>query len=138
MGLLPKQSVLEMDQDRGTGRVRQGGGGVDVVVVSVRADDGLEPPVPDGLGDGSGIVCRVYDDHFFVIAHDPDIVVHLPCAAVQTEGAGRDEVLDARAAARHRVTTERSTSPLCIRAKASSTSSRAMVSDTNASRSRRP
>src|SRR5690606_34213399 len=65
----------------------------------------------------------------------PDVVVDLPAAAVQFEHPGRDHLLDGEP---HSSTTDRSTSPRATFEKAASTSSRPMVSDTKASRSRRP
>src|SRR5690606_40342358 len=91
------------------------GGGVDVVVVRVRAHDRDEGPVPDRLEDRGGLVPGVQDDALAVVADDPDVVVDLPRATVELEGAGGDDLVDARG---HRITTERRTSPACILVKA--------------------
>ena len=98
--------------------------------------DGDDPAVPDGVEDGRRVVRRVDDEHLVVVADQPDVVVDVPLAAVEGEGARRDDLLDA---GRHQsTTTERRTSPRCIFSNASSTSPSPMVSETNPSRSNRP
>src|SRR5690606_5998381 len=102
----------------------------DVVVVAVRAQDRADVPVAHGGGDGVGVVGGVDDEHLLVVTDQPDIVVDVPGAAVEREGPGGDHPVDARA---HQTTTERSTLPAPMAAKAASTSSIPMRSVTNRS-----
>src|SRR5690606_22810008 len=135
-GLLPQLQVVGVQPDGGAGAVGEGGRGVDVVVVGVGAHDGRQPPLPHRLGDGVGVVGGVDDDRLVVVADDPHVVVDVPGAAVEAELSGGDEPFDA--GGHHSTTTERSTSPRCMRSKAFSTSSSPTVSVTNAARSSRP
>ncbi len=127
-----------MQQDRRAGALGERGGGVDVVVVGVGGDDGEQPASAERRLDRRGVVGRVDHHGLGVVADDPDVVLHLPAAAVEFEGAGGDEPVDPEVAGAHRTTTERSTSPWCMRSNACSTASSSMVSLTNAPRSRRP
>jgi hypothetical protein len=83
--LLPQEPVVQVEQDGCSGPVGQGGGGVDVVVVGVRAYDGDDAACTDGGGDLRVVVCRVDHDDLVGVAEDPDVVVDLPCSAVQGE-----------------------------------------------------
>ena len=94
------------------------------VVVGVSAHDRLHPPVAHDGHDPLDRVLRVDHHALGIVADHPDVVVDL-------EGLPVDP-------SRHRTTTERSTSPWCIRSKAASTSSSLISSVTNASRSSRP
>jgi hypothetical protein len=54
-----------------------------MVIVRVGEEDGQDLPAAD-LIDDRGCVVRGIDDHAFVIvAHDPDVVLHVPGAAVE-------------------------------------------------------
>ena len=116
----------------------------DVVVVGVGAHDRLDPPLPDDREDRLDVVGGVDDHALRVVADHPHVVVDVEGLAVEGEGAAGDGVVDAARRAggaqcsRHRITTERSTSPWCIFSNAASTSSSPISSDTNASRSSRP
>ncbi len=82
----------------------------------------LRPPttVEDGVDRVRGV-----DHHALVVVPDhPDVVVDVEGLAVEAERPADDGVVDPRVVARHqRMTTERSTSPSCIRSNAASTSS---------------
>ena len=67
----------------------------------------------DGLRDRGGVVGGVDHDDLALVADDPDVVVHVPGAAVEGELPGGDEPFDPSAAIRA-PPTERSTSPWCI------------------------
>ena len=73
---------------------------------------------PTAAAIGVGVVRGVDDDALVVVADQPDVVLDLPGAAVEAEGARRDDLLDRalprRHELRHSTTTERSTSPRCI------------------------
>ena len=87
----------------------------------------------DRLDDRAGVVRGVDDDDLVVVADHPDVVVDVPGAAVEAERARGDDAWSiAQARPAHSTTTERSTSPSCILSNASSTSSSAIVSVTNA------
>ena len=132
----PEHEVVRVQSDLG---VLGGGdldGGVDVVVVAVGQDDGHHAPLAHPGQDGLRVVGRVDDQHLVLVADEPDVVLDLPLAAVESEGAGRDDSLDA--SGHQRTTTERRTPPWCIFSKAASTSVRPIVSDTKPSRSNRP
>src|SRR3954447_3198328 len=129
-----------MQQDRRTEPPAQVRRDIDVVVVGVRAAD-CDDATPGHCGfDRGGVMRSIEDQHLLVIPEQPDVVVHVPAAAVEVEGPGGHELFDAdgHVAAPEISTTERSTSPRCILAKASSTSSSEMISETKASRSNRP
>jgi hypothetical protein len=64
-----------------------------VVIVGVRAQDGGQPPRPDRSHDRIRVVRGVDDHALGLVAQQPDVVVHLPGAAVQGEGARGDEVI---------------------------------------------
>ena len=74
-----------MDPDRSAELVGERAGGVDVVVVAVRRDDGDSSPVPHGRGDGSVVVSRVDDEHLGVVPDDPDVVLDLEVLTVERE-----------------------------------------------------
>ena len=63
----------------------------DVVVVGVGQQNLLHGAACDGAGDLVNVVGGVNDDHGGVIADNPDVVVNIPAAAVQREGAGGDD-----------------------------------------------
>ena len=135
MGELPQRSVVGVQQDRGDRRLAQRRRDPDVVVVGVSADDRLDLAVAD---DGEDVVDRVRgvdDDALRVVTDHPHVVVDVEGLTVEREGAARDGVIDAQHQNR---TTERSTLPPCILSNAASTSSIAISSVTNASRSSRP
>ena len=83
VGEAPQRQVVGVQQDRRAGGVGQGGGGADVVVVGVGADDGAQGAAADGLGDRLGVVCGVDDEDLDVVADDPHVVLHVPGAAVE-------------------------------------------------------
>src|SRR5690606_24861899 len=89
--LLPEHLVVGVQPDRRAGAAGQVGGGVDVVVVRVRADDGphLAPAHP--LGDGLRVVRGVDDDDLAGVGDLPDVVVDAPRAAVARHGCGRHD-----------------------------------------------
>ena len=138
----PQHGVVGVQQDRRIDGLGQGHGHVDVVVVAVGADDGAHPAVADSGGDGFVVMGGVDHHHLLVVADEPDVVVDLEVAAIEREDATGDDAIDPgrhqRAAFWSSTTTERSTSPRSMRWKAYSTSSRAMVSVTDRSRSSRP
>jgi len=69
----------------------------DVVVVGVRQQDVGEAAVTDELEDRAGVVRGVDDDALRVVADHPDVVLDLPRAAVEAEGARGRRVVDADA-----------------------------------------
>ena len=132
----PQHGVARIQQ---YGRVQVGAqlrGDGDVVVVAMSAHHGDDVAAGHGILDCLGVVGGVDDDHLGVVADDPDVVVDVPTAAVEREGAVGDDALNT--AVHHSTTTDRSTSPACILWNASSTPSRPMRSETNLSRGRRP
>ena len=90
----PQRGIGWMQPDRRPGQIGQRRRRVDVVVVPVRAQDGVHPATADRGLDRVGVVRGVDDDHFLVVAHQPDVVVDVPGAAVQAERAGGDDLLD--------------------------------------------
>ena len=71
-------------------RLGQFGGDGDVVVVSVRAHHRDHMPSADGHDDRARVVGGVEDHHLRVVTDQPDVVVDFPTAAVEFEGAVRD------------------------------------------------
>ncbi len=57
--------------------------GVDVIVVSVSANDRLQLAVADGADDGFVVVCTIEHDTFTVVADDPNIVVDVEVFAIK-------------------------------------------------------
>jgi len=96
VGLIPELAVGGVQPDGRVGGLGQGGGGVDVVVVGVGAQDGGEPPGPDGGQDRVRVVRGVDHHAFGVVAEHPDVVVNVPGAAVKGERAGRDEMVQGK------------------------------------------
>ena len=156
--LVPQHAVRRVEVCRGTGVRHQFRHGVDVVVVAMRAEDSQDVPVADDRQDRHGFVRGIDDETLVVVTDDPDVVVNLPRAAVELEDPGGHDAFDADATRRDgedgmgvghaaylfvsggqsRTTTERSTSPSCILAKAASTSPMPIFSVTKAPRSKRP
>ena len=93
VGPIPELAVGRMQPDRRAGGLGQGGGGVNVVIMGVGAQDGGEPARPDGGQDRVGVVRGVDNHAFGVVAKHPDVVVHVPGSPVEGEGAGRDEMV---------------------------------------------
>ena len=104
MGELPQRPVVGVQQDRRDDALPQRRGDPHVVVVGVRADDRLDPAVPDDRHDALDVVGRVDDHALHVVADHPDVVVDVMSLPVQGERALRDPVVDARPGA-HRITT---------------------------------
>src|SRR5690606_17831909 len=119
---------------------RQLGRDGDVVIVCVGAQDALHLAATHRVHDGGGVVGGVDDVNLVVVAHDPDVVVHLPLPAVEGEDSGGDYVFYLQVMMCHvyNSTTDRRTSPAFMVLKASSTSSRPMRSETNLSNGKRP
>ncbi len=90
----PQRQVVRVQQDRGPGAGGQLGGGVDVVVVRVRAHDRGQPAAAERALDRVRVVRGVDHQRLGVVTDDPDVVVHLPLAAVQREDARGDEPFD--------------------------------------------
>src|ERR1700677_782487 len=132
MGQVPQRQIGRVEQDRRSGTGGQVGGGADVIVVRVGADDRSHGPVTNGLCDRGSVMRGVDHDDLGGVTDDPDVVVDVPGASVEGEGARREEVLD------HKITTERSTSPRRIASNASVIPSRLIVSLTKASSASRP
>ena len=142
---LPQHGVGGVQQHRRVEVRAELRGDGDVIVVAVGAHHRHHVPTADRVLDGLCVVGRVDDDHLGVIPDQPDVVVHLPAAAVECEGPVGHHAGDAvptlgvhRGICVHHTTTERSTSPECILWNASSTPSRGMRSETNFSSGRRP
>ncbi len=139
MYVVPQHPVVGVQGDRCAGGLGQIDGGVDVVVVPVGTYDLAHPAVADRLQDGAGIVSGVDHHHrpaLLAVTDQPDVVLDLEVAAVEGEDARGAHPLDAQA--QGNTTTERRTSPRSILANASSTWSRATVSETKPSRSNFP
>ena len=133
--LLPQQLVVRVQENRRFELHCEFWRHGDVVVVRVRTEDRDDVAIADGIDDRLRGVRRIDDEYLGVVADEPDVVVDVPAAAVETELSGRDNPVDARA---HSTTTERSTSPRCMVANASSTWSSLTRSLTNFSSGRRP
>ena len=133
--LLPKDLVVGVQENRRFELLSELWRPGDVVIVRVCAEDRDDVAAADGLDDRLCGVRRIDDEHFDVVADEPDVVVYVPAAAVETELPRRDDAVDAWA---HSTTTERSTSPRCIVSNASSIWSNLMRSLTNFSSGRRP
>ena len=82
------------EHGRAAGRTRQRVGGVDVVVVPVRAQDRPDRSVADGSDDRRGIVRRIDDEDLVIVTDEPDVVLDVEVLAVEREDAGRRDVLD--------------------------------------------
>src|SRR5688572_11186270 len=92
--LFPEDLVRGVQVDRCAHGFGDVAGGADVVVVGAGEQDRFDVPAGHG-GDGRRGVVRGVDDHaFIVVAHDPDIVIHIPGAPVQGKRARGDQVLD--------------------------------------------
>src|SRR5947207_2421202 len=100
-----------------------------MVVVAMGEQDGLHLAATDCLRDGLRVVRGVDHDALGVVAHNPDVVVDVPRAAVQGERPRGDDAVNPDTAGfedqglcRHSSTTERRTEPECIFSNASSMS----------------
>ena len=67
-----------------------------MVVVAVRAEDAEDGPVADGADDRHRVVRGVDDEHFVVVAQEPDVVLDLEVLTVEGEDPVRPDQLDAR------------------------------------------
>ena len=91
----------------------------------------------DAVHDARAVaVGGVDDDDLRIVADEPDVVVDFPTTTVEFEGAVGHDALNG--AVVHNITTDRSTSPVCILWNASSIPSRPIRSETNLSRGSRP
>src|SRR6202044_24254 len=124
-----------MQQHRRVEYFAEFGGHGHVVVVAVGAHDRHHVATVDGFHNRGRGVGGIKDPHVGVVAHQPDVVVDFPTAAVEFEGAVGDDAFDV---GHHSITTERSTLPSCILWNASSTSPRPIRSETNFSSGNRP
>lgn len=124
-----------MQRDRRVHGAREVDGGVDVVVVAVRAHHGAYPAAVDGGDDRVGVVGGVDHHHLPVVADHPDVVGDVEDDVVEAELPLGGHVVDPghRVVSSSNVTTERSTSPRSMRAKLSSTCDKAIRSVTKAS-----
>jgi hypothetical protein len=71
VGVLPQQPVVQVQQDGSASGRGERRCGVHVVVVGVGADDGGQPPIANGLGDGIGVVGSVDHDDLVFVPDDP-------------------------------------------------------------------
>ena len=94
VGHPPQHVVGGVQQHRGVERLAQFGGDGDVVVVAVGAHHRDHVPAADGVDDRLRGVGGVEHHHIVVVADDPDVVVDVPTAAVELEGAAGDQALD--------------------------------------------
>lgn len=94
VGHLPEHVVAGVQEDGGVEALGQLRGDGDVVVVAVGEQYAQDLAVADGLDDGFGFVGCVDDVAGFVVADEPDVVVHIPLATVEGERAGRDNFVD--------------------------------------------
>jgi hypothetical protein len=77
-----------MQEDgRAAGGPRQLVGGVDVVVVPVRAQDRPDRSIADGSDDRRGVVRGVDDEGLVIVADEPDVVLDVEVLAVERENA---------------------------------------------------
>ena len=135
---VPQHRVVGVQEDRRVDGLGERDGGVDVVVVPVRADDRHDAAAVHALDDRRVVVGGVDHEHLVVVADQPDVVVDVEVLAVDRERATGDDPVQAGHHEPPTTTTERSTSPRSIRWNASSTPSSGMVSLTKRSRSSRP
>jgi hypothetical protein len=92
---MPQQRrVGRMQQDRRAGAIGELGRGVDVVVVPVGAQDADHPTTVDRGHDRVGVVRGVDDQDIVLVAQEPDVVLHVPGAAVEGERPGRHDPVD--------------------------------------------
>ena len=80
---LPQHRVVWVQPDRRTCLVGERGCGVDVVVVSVRADDRLDSATSDCGDDWSMVVCRVDHNDLSIVAHQPNVVLDLEVLTIE-------------------------------------------------------
>ena len=83
-----------MQQHRGVQRLAQLGSDGDVVVMPVRAHHRYHMPAADRLDDRLRVMRGVEHHDLGVVADHPDVVVDVPTAAVELEGAAGDQPLD--------------------------------------------
>src|SRR3954469_23542728 len=134
MRLLPQHLVVGVQQNRRAEPLRELRRHGDVVVVRMCAQHRDNLAITDRINDRLRGVRGVNDEHLTIVTDEPDVVVDVPAATVQTELPRRDDTLDPQA---HSTTTERNTSPRCMVSNASSTWSSLMRSLTNLSSGRR-
>ena len=67
---------------------------VDVIVVGVRAHDGLERAVTNGANDGFVVVCTIKHDTLSIVADDPHIVVDVEVFAIKRKDARGGQMVD--------------------------------------------
>ena len=84
---IPQHPICVVQQHRRVDGVAQRNGSVDVIVVTVGQHDGLHPPAVDRRDDRVGIVRGVEDDHFAVVADQPDVVGDCPLPTIEGEDA---------------------------------------------------
>ena len=68
-----------------------------MVIVRVRAEDRDDVAIADSIDDRLRGVGGIDDEHLRVVADEPDVVVDVPAAAVETELPRCDDPVDARA-----------------------------------------
>lgn len=138
VGQRPHRPVVGVEEDRRLGLLPQPGSDPHVVIVCVRAEDRLDAALPHDGEYPVHVVWGVDHDALVVVAEHPDIVVDLVGLPIGAKRPTRHGVIHTGAGGAHRTTTDRSTSPWCIRSNAVSTSSSPIRSLTKASRSSRP
>jgi L-seryl-tRNA(Ser) seleniumtransferase len=112
--VVPEHPIVGMQQDRRVDRVLQRHRGVDVVVVAVRERDRGHPTTANGVDDRGGVVRGVDDHDLAVVTDQPDVVGHVPLAAVEAEDAVGGHEFDHGAAPGRRTNTTRA-APVTVR-----------------------
>src|SRR6478735_8655153 len=126
----PQHVVSPVQQHGGVQRLAELGRDRHMVVVAVRAHHRHHMASAYSVDDGTCVVRGVEHHDLGVVADEPDVVVDFPTAAVEFEGPVGDNALNGPAV-HLRTTTERSTSPACMRWNPASISSKPMRSETN-------
>ena len=90
----PQHGVVGVQPDWGLEVFGDLGSCVDVIVVGVRAHDGLERAVTNGANDGFVVVCTIKHDTLSIVADDPHIVVDVEVFAIKRKDARGGQMVD--------------------------------------------
>ena len=94
IGLLPQHVIVRVQVDLGIEALGGLGGELAVIIVRVGEQDALHAAVTNELCYRIQIVGGVHHVHAGVIAHDVDVIVHVPLAAIEAELARSNRAID--------------------------------------------
>jgi hypothetical protein len=98
---VPQHSVFGMNRDWSIGNIGQLNCGIDVVIVTMGANDLANQPSVDRVVNLASVVCGIEHHNLAVVAHQPHVVGYVEVVAIEGEDAVRGDEFDTNSVCRH-------------------------------------